>query len=37
VKTYDRIIDVLRKDWGMTEEIPLKEILDKKAQLLAKM
>ena len=37
LKTYDRIIDVLRKDWGMTEEIHLKEILDKKAQLLAKM
>ncbi|MBR5231562.1 MAG: helix-turn-helix domain-containing protein [Clostridia bacterium] len=37
LKTYDRIIDVLRKDWGMTEEIYLKEILDKKAQLLAKM
>lgn len=37
VKTYDRIIDVLRKDWGMTEEITLKEIMDKKAQLLAKM
>ena len=34
--TYDRIIDLLRKEWGMTEETGLKEAQKEKARLLAK-
>ncbi len=35
--TYDRIIDLLQSEWGMTEEVELQEAKDKKARLLAKV
>ena len=34
--TYDRIIDLMKNEWGFTEETGLKEALDEKARLLAK-
>ena len=35
-ETYDRIIELLEKEWGMTEEAELKEAQREKARLLAK-
>lgn len=35
-QTYDRIIALLRDEWGMTEEVELKRAQEIKAQLLAK-
>ena len=35
-ETYDRIIDLLRNEWGMTEEVELKEAMEKREKL-AKM
>lgn len=37
VKTYDRIIDVLIDEWGMSEEIELQHAKEAKARLLAKL
>ncbi len=35
-ETYDRIIDLLENEWGLTEEIELQRAKEKKALLLAK-
>ena len=35
-ETYDRIISLLREEWGMTEETALKDAQKEKARLLAK-
>ena len=35
-QTYDRIIELLQSEWGMTEEVALQEARQKKAQLLAR-
>ena len=35
-ETYDRIIDLLQNEWGMTEETELKYAQNQKARLLAK-
>ena len=35
-KTYDRIIDLLENEWGMTEEVALTDARREKARLLAK-
>lgn len=35
-ETYDRIIELLRTEWGLTEEVALQDAQRKKAQLLAK-
>ena len=35
-ETYDRIIDLLQGEWGMTEDTELKHAQDEKARLLAK-
>ncbi|MBE6984229.1 MAG: helix-turn-helix transcriptional regulator [Ruminococcaceae bacterium] len=35
-QTYDRIIDLLENEWGLTEEIELKQAQNEKARLLAK-
>ena len=35
-ETYDRIIDLLKDEWGMTEETELKDTESKRAALLAK-
>ncbi|MBR4462489.1 MAG: helix-turn-helix domain-containing protein [Erysipelotrichaceae bacterium] len=37
VKTYDRIIDLLKNEWGLTEEIELKDAISKKNDLTAKI
>ena len=34
--TYDRIIDLLEKEWGLTEEVELQQAKREKARLLAK-
>lgn len=36
-ETYDRMIELLEKEWGMTEETALKEAKDKKALMLSKL
>ena len=33
-ETYDRIIDLLQNEWGMTEDTVLKDAQEKKARLL---
>ena len=35
-ETYDRIIDLLENEWGMTEEVELQQAKRKKASLLAR-
>ena len=35
-ETYDRIIELLEKEWGMTEEVELQQAKREKARLLAK-
>ena len=35
-ETYDRIIDLLEKEWGLTEEVELQQAKREKARLLAK-
>ena len=35
-ETYDRIIDLLENEWGLTEEVELQQAKRKKASLLAK-
>jgi len=35
-QTYDRIIDLLQSEWGMTEEVALQEAKGEKARLLEK-
>ena len=35
-ETYDRIIDLLKNEWGMTEEVGLQTAQREKARLLAK-
>ena len=35
-KTYDRIIDLLENEWGLTEETELKDAKREKARLLEK-
>lgn len=35
--TYDRIITLLREEWGMSEEVELKTAIDRKNALLAKL
>ena len=35
-ETYDRIIELLEKEWGITEEAELKQAQREKARLLAK-
>ena len=35
-ETYDRIIDLLEKEWGLTEEVELQKAKSEKARLLAK-
>ena len=35
-QTYDRIIDLLESEWGLTEEVALQEARREKARLLAK-
>ena len=37
IETCDRIIDLLQRDWGMTEEVGLQNIQNEKARLIAKM
>ena len=35
-ETYDRIVELLEKEWGMTEEVALQQAKREKARLLAK-
>lgn len=35
-RTYDRIVDVMRNEWGLTEEVELTDAEDERARLLAK-
>ncbi len=35
-ETYDRIIELLQTEWGLTEEVALQEAQRKKAELLAR-
>ena len=37
VDTYDRIIDLLQTEWGMTEEVELKNVRKAKSKLLSKL
>ena len=36
-KTYDRIIDLLQNEWHMTEEVEMKDAINRKNALLAKV
>ena len=36
-ETYDRIVELLEKEWGLTEEVELQVAKDKRAKLLAKV
>ena len=36
-ETYDRIIDLLENEWGLTEDTGLKHAQEEKARLLAKV
>ena len=35
-KTYDRIVDLLENEWGLTEEVELQQARKERARLLAK-
>ena len=36
-ETYDRIVELLEKEWGLTEEVELQQAKDKRAKLLEKV
>ena len=36
-ETYDRILDLLENEWGVTEDTGLKQARDEKARLLVKL